>query len=1462
MNSSSSSNSISRRTFPTSSTSASGSMAATATHSSMKFLRDLLARILNGESASDILTGLDPMNKGHTGEALLRLLVLFGIHSTDPSAIVVPYHADPDHRRLEPILTLSERLAIVQHGLINAGGSNKIDVCWGDGTTRAVCSSKIGMKEIKSIADLQIVDMLVQFTNSGGYTEGGKSVSIASVMAYVLVDNSTEVLALAERSKASNQVTKDNLNCLDVGDLNRMCAIFRSRIEGCGSKDPEAILGHLLSDEKASLRLRFHQILICSKILKQIALGQKTLLIGALPRSGKTWMGAWIAKHFQKILIITTRPSETSGQWNRVFSSHREYSKYKVAYLDASTNIAIAMSNAKNEALVAIASTHFFKRADRGSLKGLGWDLVLLDEIHEGGSTELTGEMLDTYVGTTPIRIMMTATYTKPVHYFMIPSECCFFWDLEDVRLMRSWTESGIFDRLCAKYGVAEVGSARDAAYANGETDASILASYINAPRLSILTTVMQQDIYDQLRDSTVGTAYGFSMRSLFMTTADGKAFQNQKAVDTFLALLSGSDKMRHYKAGDMSMFSRILRYWKTTGHREMDEFMTQIWFLPSSTGQLLENVKAAMIGRIQANPILKNFAILTLDSGMGDISKAVSNAVVDAKGLGKKGLILLTGNVGSLGISLPEVDVAFMLHDIGSADMNYQQMMRVGTEMISKKIGLIIDFNVWRVLTTLNAYATSRCGQANKSSADRINWCISHLIDVDPDMWDCPESPMTIPKPTIADRLTQEWRKMLEQTGSSLSILARKPFDLGEDQKLLDGIAIHMKEEAAKSRIEVNEDQEALDDGIEARSCSNSSIKEKEEPEEEEEEEEEKEEPLLKKANLNDVLSRLIPEFAILSGCQTDLLFAIQTILASPAQHAAVHDFLINLYSQGKSSSSSSHFPLVILSKLVQSHYENLKDARDIFEVISSRMSTLDNPKELIAFLGQHLKPKELEKKQNGEVFTPPDLIQQKLDKLTLADPGIWSDPTKTFLDPANGIGNYPALVFHRLMEGLKVAISNDADRKKHILEKMLFMCELNAKNVEVSRKIFDPKGEFALKLYQGSYLDLDPKKEWGIEKFDVVMGNPPYQPPSEGKKGGKSLWPIFVTKGLEQLKENGFLVFVHPALWRKPENDLHNLMFGKQFHYLSIHSAVEGNKVFSGKASTRIDWYVLQNCLTSLPTTVRFEDGNQASITINVELPFIMNYGCDIIEKVRLKNQFGYLMADRCHVWDTRRDYVNHTKTREYVYPLINGSSNQRGIRLSWSSKPMTYQYNKKVIFSNGGVVRPFYDTGKFGTTEAGIFILVDSDKEGTQLTRFLKSKLVSYIIAGTKWSNFETTKQIFWSIPHPKNLPDDFTDAQVYSYFDLTADQIGRIEAGQKGTGLTDYVALEAPNVEVPPPVVEPVATNSSSSSSNSASASAKPDYSKLSNDALKQLCRDRKIKGFSGKNKEGLIALLSE
>jgi hypothetical protein len=154
--------------------------------------------------------------------------------------------------------------------------------------------------------------------------------------------------------------------------------------------------------------------------------------------------------------------------------------------------------------------------------------------------------------------------------------------------------------------------------------------------------------------------------------------------------------------------------------------------------------------------------------------------------------------------------------------------------------------------------------------------------------------------------------------------------------------------------------------------------------------------------------------------------------------------------------------------------------------------------------------------------------------------------------------------------------------------------------------------------------------------------------------------------------------------------------------------------------------------------------------------------------------------------------------------------------------------------------------------GTTQGGIYISVSSEQEGKKIARYLKSKLLYYIIAATKWSNFETTKQIFWSIPHPKELPDDFTDAEVYAYFGLTPEEIARIGANQRGPGLSEYIPREAPMVSVPSaPAAQPVDVTTPG----------QLDYNKMKITDLKQLCKDRKIKGITGKNKQELIAMLS-
>jgi hypothetical protein len=283
---------------------------------------------------------------------------------------------------------------------------------------------------------------------------------------------------------------------------------------------------------------------------------------------------------------------------------------------------------------------------------------------------------------------------------------------------------------------------------------------------------------------------------------------------------------------------------------------------------------------------------------------------------------------------------------------------------------------------------------------------------------------------------------------------------------------------------------------------------------------------------------------------------------------------------------------------------------------------------------------------------------------------------------------------------------------------------------------------------------------------------------------------------------------------------------------------------------ATTRFDWYVLQNTSPTLPTSIRFDDGLSSSLMITPSLPFIVNHGGDVMEKMRNKSPFGFLKTEMTCEGHTQRDYIKKVKNTTHVFPVVNSSSKVRGINLAWSSKALKHQYIQKVIFSNGEVIQPFYDSGKFGTTQGGIYIPVSSEQEGQKVVRYLKSKLVNYIIAATKWSNFETNKQIFWSIPHPKDLPDNFTDAHVYAYFGLTPEEIGRIEANQRGPGLANYVALEAPDVS------ESVVVGV-----GAATAATENSYSNMSLAELKSICKEKNIKGVSGKKKDELLQLIS-
>lgn len=188
---------------------------------------------------------------------------------------------------------------------------------------------------------------------------------------------------------------------------------------------------------------------------------------------------------------------------------------------------------------------------------------------------------------------------------------------------------------------------------------------------------------------------------------------------------------------------------------------------------------------------------------------------------------------------------------------------------------------------------------------------------------------------------------------------------------------------------------------------------------------------------------------------------------------------------------------------------------------------------KDLINMLREYVKVGDVEKKQYGEVMTPVSLVEDMMDGLPKE---VWSDPKLKWLDPANGCGIFPAVVVARLMDGLAKWQPDEGLRYQHIIENMLYVCELQPKNMFLYLCAFDPKDQYVMNMYTGSFLEVGfqkhAKEVWGVDKFDVIVGNPPYQ--LSGGAGGTSdsaLYHFFAQRAF--ILARGLVTMVIPSRW-----------------------------------------------------------------------------------------------------------------------------------------------------------------------------------------------------------------------------------------------------------------------------------------------------------------------------------------
>ena len=455
------------------------------------------------------------------------------------------------------------------------------------------------------------------------------------------------------------------------------------------------------------------------------------------------------------------------------------------------------------------------------------------------------------------------------------------------------------------------------------------------------------------------------------------------------------------------------------------------------------------------------------------------------------------------------------------------------------------------------------------------------------------------------------------------------------------------------------------------------------------------------------------------------------------------------------------------------------------------SSIPKLKHIKDLVGILRKYVKVSDVDKKKFGEVMTPLELVKEMLSSLPKE---VWTNPNLKWLDPCNGAGPFLSMVVSKLMSCLVEWEPDEEKRYKHILENMIYACELQPKNMFIWMMGISPHGEHKLNIYTGSFLDSGfdkhMKEVWGVEKFDIVVGNPPYNEEFSASGTAKDLFDKFV---LNSIKITDKLLMITPSRWfsKANLNNFRNKMLeGKLQH---IYHFDDASKIFPNTEITGgVSYFLYDNkCNNKL---INF-NGIKVNLNEQVELFGSILYNQDNL----ILNQS---IIRKIKSFSTP---LNNFVSKGYFGVKTNGIKNeghnicyfsdQKGTALKMLTKNgryysfiEDYNDNKNLINSYKVMTSSAYGAnpkglGKIDIIEPGeicsesfIFFNFDTEIECINFKKYLESDFSKFLIALRK-NKQDVTSKVFELVP---NL--DFTkkwnDDELFDFFNLTETEINFI------------------------------------------------------------------------------------